>query len=104
MFGVRIMSGDGSRSGGDVDASIRRFGETSTGADTRASKCRPAEPEALRLLAHQRGLIATGESQKQAPRSAEHPGTCGQDPENCVLRDLSYFCRPPAGPGDLLSD
>jgi hypothetical protein len=29
------------------------------------SKYPPAEPEALRLLAHQRGLIATGEKQKQ---------------------------------------
>ena len=30
-----------------------------------SSKCPPAETEALRLLAPQRGLIATGEKQKQ---------------------------------------
>jgi hypothetical protein len=32
---------------------------------TAGSKYPPAEPEALRLLAPQRGLIATGEKQKQ---------------------------------------
>jgi len=33
------------------------------------NKYPPAEPEVLRLLAPQRGLIATGESQKQDPVS-----------------------------------
>src|ERR1035438_2568287 len=39
------------------------------------SKYPPAEPEALRLLAHQRGLIATGEKQKQLQRHEARQAT-----------------------------
>ena len=35
----------------------------------------PAEPEALRLLAPQRGLIATGEKQKQLQRHEAREAT-----------------------------
>jgi hypothetical protein len=38
------------------------------------SKYPPAEPEALRLLAPQRGLIATGEKQKQRDEAREATG------------------------------
>ena len=39
------------------------------------SKYPPAEPEALRLLAPQRGLIATGEKQKQLQRHEARQAT-----------------------------
>jgi len=41
----------------------------------RRSKYPPAEPEALRLLAPQRGLIATGEKQKQLQRPEAREAT-----------------------------
>ena len=40
-----------------------------------SSKYPPAEPEALRLLAPQRGLIATGEKQKQLQRPEAREAT-----------------------------
>ncbi|HEY4960401.1 MAG TPA: hypothetical protein VII29_06060, partial [Terriglobales bacterium] len=39
------------------------------------SKYPPAEPEALRLLAPQRGLIATGEKQNQLQRHEDREAT-----------------------------
>ena len=69
------------------------------------SRCRsnypPAEPEALRLLAPQRGLIATDQSQKQAQR------TCAGIPDvlktgRSTLPDLSnFYCLPGRAGGSL---
>src|SRR5271166_4981674 len=67
----------------------------------RKSNYPPAEPEALRLLAPQRGLIATDQSQKQAQR------TCAGIPDvlktgRSTLPDLSnFYCLPGRAGGSL---
>src|SRR5271157_361077 len=71
------------------------------------SKYPPAEPEALRLLAPQRGLIATGEKQKQLQRqrlarqraSAKTKATAGG-----ILPEFSKFdCLPGRAGGTPIS-
>src|ERR1035437_4163494 len=96
MEGIALEKGSKSRKLSD-------FVGSSPGAEI-SSKYPPAEPEALRLLAPQRGLIATGESQKQVPPCAEHPGLCAQKREKCALPDLSNFCCLPGRAGDLPTD
>jgi hypothetical protein len=58
---------------------IRQFQYRRQGGSRRLlldmSKYPPAEPEALRLLAPQRGLIATGEKQKQLQRHEARQAT-----------------------------
>jgi hypothetical protein len=63
-----------------------------------SNKYPPAEPVALRLLAHQRGLTATGEKQKQ-PQQQQRCYTIGFCKTNAtaggILPEFSkFYCHP----------
>jgi hypothetical protein len=85
-------------------AGLSYSGRKSRPCNSSVSKYPPAEPEALRLLAPQRGLIATEESKARAIAANF---TVGREPyirieaysRNCQTLDAS-----PAEPGDLPSD
>ena len=84
----------------DVDAAL---GEDYIAVAIR-SKYPPAEPEALRLLAPQRGLIATGQKSNPIPRQAQRDQLVTGGPGEADCRKCQTSTATPAEPGDLLTD